>query len=47
MVHLENLTDEELMKLQEEFGRLRKRAIKAHDKNPQETTGENPRPLNR
>lgn len=45
LVNLENFTDEELMKLQEEFGRLRTRAIEAHDKNPPAITGENPRPV--
>ena len=45
LVNLENFTDEELVKLQEEFGRLRTRAIEANDKNPPAVTGENPRPL--
>jgi len=45
LVHLENLTDEELVKLQEEFGRLRTRAIEANDKNPPTVTGENPKPV--
>ena len=47
MVNLENLTDEELMKLQEEFGRLRTRAIEANNKNPPTITGENPRLVKR
>ncbi|HYJ84760.1 MAG TPA: low affinity iron permease family protein [Pyrinomonadaceae bacterium] len=33
LVNLENLTDDELTKLQEEFGRLRKKAAKANDEN--------------
>ncbi len=45
LVNLENLTDEELMKLQEEFGRLRKRAVEANDENPRPITGENPQPV--
>ena len=45
LVNLQNLTDDELMKLQEEFGRLRERAVEAHDENPQSITGENPRPV--
>lgn len=46
LVNLETFTDEELVKLQEEFGRLRKRAIKANHDNPPQITGENPRPGN-
>jgi low affinity Fe/Cu permease len=46
LVNLENLTDDELNKLQEEFGRLRVKAVKANDENPPPVTGENPR-LNR
>ncbi len=45
LVNLENFTDEELVKLQEEFGRLRTRAIEVHEKHPPAITGENPRPL--
>jgi low affinity Fe/Cu permease len=45
LVNLENLTDDELMKLQEEFSRVRTRAIEANDKNPPTVTGENPRPV--
>jgi hypothetical protein len=43
LVNLENLTDDELTQLQEEFGRLRVKAVKAHDENPPPITGENPR----
>lgn len=45
LVNLENFTDEELMKLQEEFGRVGTRAIEANEKNPPTITGENPRPV--
>ena len=45
LVNLENLTDDELTKLQEEFGRLRKKATKAFDENPAPITGESPRPV--
>lgn len=45
LVNLENLTDDELTKLQEEFGRLRKKAAKAIDENPAPITGESPRPV--
>jgi low affinity Fe/Cu permease len=45
LVNLENLTDEELMKLQDEFGRLQTRAIKANDDKAPPITGENPRPV--
>ena len=42
LVNLENLTDDELTKLQEEFGRLGKKAAKAIDENPAPITGESP-----
>ncbi|MDQ5843963.1 MAG: low affinity iron permease family protein [Acidobacteriota bacterium] len=38
LVNLENLTDEELNELQEEFTRLRARARKAHEENPETTS---------
>src|SRR5688500_14160904 len=45
LVNLENLTDDELTKLQEEFGRLGKKAAKAIDENSAPSTGESPRPV--